>query len=89
MQVLLFCFFLYISPLISEEMRERGRKGERVEQMEGGEQPEELHFNVGNRKIIGFDVPRQCPLVLLVKVRRREGKALGYEEGKGLGNVFF
>jgi hypothetical protein len=55
MQVL-FCFFLYISSLISEEMR----PGE-----------------------------RQCPLVLLVKVRRREGKALGFEEGKALGSVLF
>jgi hypothetical protein len=30
-------------------------------------------------------VPRQCPFVLLVEKRLREGKALGSEEGKGLG----
>jgi hypothetical protein len=29
-------------------------------------------------------VPRQCPLVLLVEVRLREGKAFGSEEGEGL-----
>jgi hypothetical protein len=27
-------------------------------------------------------VPRQCPLVLLVKVGWREGKAFGFEEGR-------
>jgi hypothetical protein len=31
-------------------------------------------------------VPRQCPLVLLVEVRLREGKALGSEKGKALGS---
>jgi hypothetical protein len=30
--------------------------------------------------------PRQCPLVLLVEIRLRKGKALGREEGKGLGS---
>jgi hypothetical protein len=34
-------------------------------------------------------VPRQCPLVLPVEVRLREGKALGSEKGKGLGCVDF
>jgi hypothetical protein len=28
-------------------------------------------------------VPRQCPLVLLVKVGWREGKTFGYEEDMG------
>jgi hypothetical protein len=31
-------------------------------------------------------VPRQCPLVLVVDVRLREGKSVGSEEGKGLGS---
>jgi hypothetical protein len=34
-------------------------------------------------------VPRQCPLVLLVKVNLRQAKALGSEEGEGLGSGFF
>jgi hypothetical protein len=34
-------------------------------------------------------VPRQCPLVLLAKVRLREGKALGSEEGEVLGCGYF
>jgi hypothetical protein len=31
-------------------------------------------------------VPRQCPFVLLVEIRLREGKALVGEEGKALGS---
>jgi hypothetical protein len=38
------------------------------------------------RKILALKVPRQCPLVLLVEVRLREGKALGSQEGKELGS---
>jgi hypothetical protein len=34
-------------------------------------------------------VPRQCPLVVLVKAGCREGKALGSEEGKALGTEVF
>jgi hypothetical protein len=37
---------------------------------------------------MGSKVPRQCPLVLLVEVRFREGKALGSEKGKGFGINF-
>jgi hypothetical protein len=33
-----------------------------------------------------FKVLRQCPFFLLIKLRLREGKALGSEEGKGLGS---
>jgi hypothetical protein len=33
-------------------------------------------------------VPRQCPFVLLVEIRLRDGKALGSEKGKGLGSGF-
>jgi hypothetical protein len=64
------CVLLHMDLLISEEMRkgveERGRDS--IAHGGEGEQLEKLHVNVGNRKITGFDVTRQCPLVLLEKV---------------------
>jgi hypothetical protein len=37
-------------------------------------------------KLPDLHVHRQCPLVLLIEVRSREGKGLGNEEGKALGS---
>jgi hypothetical protein len=34
---------------------------------------------------LALNVSRQCPLILRVDVRLREGKVLGNEKGKGLG----
>jgi hypothetical protein len=43
----------------------------------------DITFNRGNRvKFTAVKVPRQCPLVLLVKVGRREVKIFGCEEGR-------
>jgi hypothetical protein len=36
----------------------------------------------GNRIFTVLNVLRQCPLVLLLTVRRQQGAALGSEEGK-------
>jgi hypothetical protein len=40
-------------------------------------------------QIPGCDVPKQCPLLPLVNVNRKEGKVLGSEEGKTMGNGLF
>jgi hypothetical protein len=39
----------------------------------------------GQKHFTALKVPRQCPLVLLVGVGLRKGKALGSEKGKMLG----
>jgi hypothetical protein len=45
-------------------------------------------FKGGNRgKFSAMKVPRQCLLVLLVKVGLREGKVLGIGEGREMRNA--
>jgi hypothetical protein len=39
----------------------------------------------GRAKFTAIKVPRQCPLVLLVKMSWRGGKTFGYEEGRDEG----
>jgi hypothetical protein len=47
----------------------------------GGRVVRDTTFNGGNRyKFTATKVPRQCPLVLLINVGRREGKAFGSVE---------
>jgi hypothetical protein len=41
----------------------------------------------GGKKFTAVEVPRQCPLVLLVKVSWRESRALRSEEDKMFGSV--
>jgi hypothetical protein len=38
----------------------------------------------GKHKFTVTQVPRQCPLVLLVKVGRKEGKAFGRVDGRAM-----
>ena len=48
---------------------------------------EEIAFNTGGeKKFTALEVPRQCPLVLLVKVSWRESRALGSEKDKVFGS---
>ena len=48
---------------------------------------EETAFNTGGEtKFTALEFPRQCPLVLLMKVSWRESRALGSEEGKVFGS---
>jgi hypothetical protein len=48
---------------------------------------EEIAFNTGwGTKFTALEVPRQCPLVLLVNVSWRESRALGSEEDKVSGS---
>jgi hypothetical protein len=46
-------------------------------------------LRVGDKECPTLKVPRQCSLVRLVEVHLRNGKALGSEEGKGLGSQLF
>jgi hypothetical protein len=46
---------------------------------------ERAHFKWRIEMFPGLKFPRQCPLVLLIKVGLREGKAFGSEKGKGVG----
>jgi hypothetical protein len=39
--------------------------------------PEREREKIGGDNILVLKVPRQCPLVLLVQIRLKEGKALG------------
>lgn len=39
----------------------------------------------GEGKIAALEVLRHCPFVLLIKVGWRQGRALGFEEGKVIG----
>jgi hypothetical protein len=55
----------------------------REEKVEGGSERDYFKGR-GHRNCPGLKVPRQCPLILLVEVRLREGKALGSEKGEGL-----
>jgi hypothetical protein len=41
---------------------------------------------LGRKCFPALKVPRQYPLVLSTKIRLREGKVVGSEEGKGLGS---
>jgi hypothetical protein len=42
----------------------------------------DITFNGGGHKFTAMNVPRQCPLVLLIKVGYLLGKAFGSGEGK-------
>jgi hypothetical protein len=44
------------------------------------------HYHLRGGDIPVLRVHRQCPLVILVKLRLRQGKALGSEEGKVSGS---
>jgi hypothetical protein len=54
------------------------------ETSESGEIVIDTTFNERGGKFTATKVPRQCPLVLLVKVVRREGKAFGTGEGNAM-----
>jgi hypothetical protein len=63
-----------MNPMRVREEKLGGRGGER-RYIKGG----------GHKNCLDLKVPRQCPLVLLIEVRLRKGKALGSERGKMLG----
>jgi hypothetical protein len=61
---------------------ERGRE----EEVEGTIIRDDIRVLRRNRKFPVLEVPRQCPVVLLVKVCWKEDKELGREEEKALGH---
>jgi hypothetical protein len=63
------------------------KQKEEEKEVEGGEKT--LHLEEGGNNLPTLKVSTQCPLVLLVEVRLREGKVLGREEGKALGSGLF
>lgn len=65
-------------------MREREREKEKYRALR------DTPFSGKKRQFTSIKVPRQCPLVLVVKIDSRQGQAFGNGEGKKIicGRVF-